>query len=99
MTYDVRVTFAGIIGSDEIYTVDADSEEDAIAEAELLARDDLSYLEAVEVDEDEWEVTVGFANYVGVEETYTVTAESEEDACDLAIEEAVYDLDYEIDED
>ena len=48
--YEISVNFAGFVGCDEVYTVYADSEEDAIEQALKEAYDDLS---AEVVTEDE----------------------------------------------
>ena len=51
-TYTVSVNFAGFIGCDEEYEVEASSPEEAIEEARQMAEDDLSF-EIVEEEEDE----------------------------------------------
>ena len=94
--YEVEVNFAGYVGADERYFVWAENEEDAIIKAEEEAADDLSCEDWTEVDDGEWEVSVGFCGFIGVEESYTVYAESEEEACDAAIDEARMDLSGEV---
>lgn len=51
-TYTVSVNFAGFIGYDEEYVVEATSPEEAIEEAREMAIDDLVF-EIVEEEEDE----------------------------------------------
>lgn len=94
--YTVSVTFGGFIGGDETYTVYAEDEDDAIEQAKDEAEADLSATEVHHVEDDEYEVTVNFAGYIGVEDTYTVYAEDDEEAGILAEEEAASDLSYEI---
>ena len=91
-TYKVEVSFAGMIGAEEVYTVDAENDEEAISEALEQARDDLSIDDLTEVDEDEWEGDVGFCGYVGVSESYSVYATSEDEAYDEILEAAFDDL-------
>ena len=49
MIYKVRVNFCGFVGCDEVYEVEADSEDEAIELARQNAEDDLSY----EIDDEE----------------------------------------------
>ena len=95
-TYTVTVNFAGFIGYDNDYEVDAESEEDAIIEAEEMAKDDLEVDEVEEADEGEWQVGICYANMSGGVEQYTVYAESEEDAVEQALADAAADLSGEI---
>lgn len=90
--YTVIVTFATYVGSEEEFNVFAASEEEASEQALELARDELSMEDVTQIDDDEWEVTINWAGFIGIDETYTVTADSEEDAIDQAIEEASWDL-------
>ena len=90
--YIVTISFGGYVGSDNEYEVSGTNEEDATSDALDQAKGDLSVEDFVEVDENEWEVTVGFAGQLGTEETYTVTADNEDEAADAAIEEASWDL-------
>lgn len=90
--YSAIITFAGYVGSEEEFNVFAASEEEASEQALEQARDELSMSDIVQIDDDEWEVTINWAGFIGIEETYTVTADSEEDAIDQAIEEATWDL-------
>ena len=96
MTFTCNVTFAGYIGSDTEYVVDAENEEDAIQEAIGLAEGDLTIEDIAESDEGEYEVTVGFGEYVGIEETYTAYCDNESDAENVALEMAKDDLEAEI---
>ena len=90
--YSVIITFAGYVGSEEDFNVFAASEEDASEQALEQARDELSMADIAQIADDEWEVTINWAGFIGIEETYTVTADTEEDAIDQAIEEASWDL-------
>lgn len=96
MYYKAIVTFCGLIGSDKIYKVEADNEEEAFEEINEQATSDLDILYVEQVDEDAYEVTIGFAGLDGIEETYTVYADSEEDAEFNATDEAVMDLNIEL---
>jgi len=90
--FSITVSFGGYIGADEIYEVYADSEDEAIDEALDDAFENLEVEDVVETARDTWEVTIGFAGMIGVEETYEVEASNEEDACDAALEMARDDL-------
>ena len=94
--YKGVVTFCGFIGSDEIYEVEADNEEEALEEINEQATSDLEVLDVEQVDDDEYEVTIRFAGFIGIEETYTVYADSEEDAEFNATDEAAMDLNIEL---
>lgn len=91
-SYSVIITFATYVGSEEEFNVYASNEEEAAEQALEDARMELSDVDVVQIDDDEWEVTVNWAGFIGIEETYTVYADSEEDAVDQALEEAVGDL-------
>lgn len=95
-TYTIEVNFGGFIGADEEYEVDAANEDDAIDEALEMAKDDLNILNLKKTDEDEYEATVGFRGYAGVENVYTVYARDEDEAREDAIEEASNDLSAEV---
>jgi len=90
--YEVNVTFGGYIGSDQFYRVDATSTEDAIDTALDEAEEELGIISVTHVEDDEYEVVVGFAGLSGVENTYTVYADDEDEAEMQAIEEAKWDL-------
>ena len=94
--YKVSVNFGGFIGGDEEYSVDATSDEEAENEAIEMAADDLNPEDVNQIDDDEWEVTISFAGFIGVEDTYTVFADDEDEAIGAAIEEAKWDLTAEI---
>lgn len=94
--YDVVVGFHGFVGIEQEYTINARSKQEAVdyaldqpgSEAEM----DLS-AENIEDDGDgQYTVTINFAGYIGSDEDYTVYAESEEEAEQLALEEAKNDL-------
>lgn len=95
-SYTVIVNFAGYMGADEDYHVIEADEDDAIYAALEQARDDLSIEDIEEIDEGEYEVHVGFCGYIGVEEVYTVIADSEDEASEGAIDYAYNDLSAEI---
>lgn len=90
--YTVQVNFAGFIGSDVDYDVVAETEEAAIAAAIDEATSDLDVVDVEETDEGEYTVTVGYGGFVGVEEQYEVSADDADEACEAAIDEAVWDL-------
>lgn len=89
-TYTITVNFAGFIGADITYEEVASTLEEAEELAIEDAADDLTIESVEQVDDDEFEVTVGFGGYIGVENSYTVFADSEEDAELEAIEEAKF---------
>lgn len=100
ITYRVEVGFHGYIGASEeieIYAP-ADATEDELlsiiqdinGEAGMLLEIDEG--DIVFLGDGEWGITVGFAGYMGVEETYTVYADSVDDAVDQAYDEAIWDL-------
>ena len=90
--YRITINFAGYVGADNTYSVVAETREEAIEEAIEEAADDLTIENIEYIDDGEYEVTIGFCGYIGVEETYVVSADSEEDAENAAIEEAKWDL-------
>lgn len=94
--YTVTVNFATYTGVDEDYTEYASSEKEAIDQAIEEAKYDLEVVSVTETDEDTYEVDVVFAGYSNVVETYVVLADDEDEAEELAIEEAASDLSAEI---
>lgn len=94
--YDVVVNFAGFIGADQEYNVYAMSKSDAVCEAldnpGSEAEVELSADEIEDNGDGTYDVTVSFAGLIGAENTYTVSAEDEDDAERLALEEAKADL-------
>ena len=86
--YQVTVNFATYVGADETYNVFSADEDAAKEDALAQAADDLTVESVEEIDDGEYAVSVGFASMVGVEEEITVFADSEEEAEDLALEEA-----------
>ena len=94
--YEVSVNFAGYIGADETYTVYAENDEAAESLAVEMAREDLNIEDIDQVSDDEYVVTISFCDFIGVEEEYTVYADDETEAEDLAREEALSDLTPEI---
>ena len=109
ITYRVYVGFCGYVGASEEVEIEAPigaTEEEILS----LVQDDADVAYLLEVDEDEivdlgdgeWEVTINFAGYMGIDETYTVYADTIDEAVDAALEEAKWDLtveDFEPDED
>lgn len=94
--YEVSVNFGGYVGADNIYTVYANDEEEAEDLAIEDAKSDLNFLDIVETDDGEWEVTIGFCDFIGVEETYQVYADDENSAFDAAVADAEWDLTAEV---
>lgn len=97
-SYTGTVNFAGYIGADETYTTIADSIEDAEEQILEQAREDLVVEDVEEIDEGEYEVTVNFCTFIGVDEIYKVYAEDEDEAAEAGLEEASYDLSVEFDD-
>ena len=95
MNYDVLVSFAGYVGSEQLYSVVAEDEDEAIEAALAEARDDLSVEDVRDMGDGEFEVDVNFAGLVGVTETYTVYSDDEDEARVDAINDAEFDLDAE----
>lgn len=91
-SFTVTVNFAGYIGADEDYEVMAMDADSAIEEAIELAKDDLTVEDVNQIDEDEWEVSIGFCDFIGVEEIHNVSGSNEDEAIENALEEAVWDL-------
>ena len=91
-SYTGTVNFAGYIGADETYTTIADSIEDAEEQILEQAREDLVVEEVEEIDDGEYEVTVNFCTFVGVDEIYKAYADDEAEAADAGLEEASFDL-------
>lgn len=94
--YSVEVIFNGYTSGPMQFDVTADSEEDAVDAAIEEAKDELVVVDMELVDEDEYEVQVQFGGMVGIEETYDVEANSEDDAETAALEEAGWDLEGEV---
>lgn len=94
--WEVSVSFNGFIGSEKIYSVSADDEDGALLAAEESAKEDLEVTDCINIEDDEWEVTVNFDGLIGIEETYTVYADDEDEAYVAAIEEAADDLEAEL---
>lgn len=90
--YVVTVRFAGMPVSDSEYEVDATSQSDAEDEALENAQDDLSIEDTEDLGEGDYEVEVGFGGMIGVSETYSISADSQDQAEDYALEEAASDL-------
>lgn len=94
--YTVRASF-GFIGDETIYDdIYAKNEEDALEQARSTAEEELSVENIEMIDEDEYEVEVSFGGMIGVSNFYTVTANSEEEAEEEALQEAVWDIEVEI---
>ena len=91
-TFEVEIGFCGFIGCSETYTVDAVSQSAAEADALEEAAEDLSVENVEQLDDDEYEVEIGFGGFVGCSETYTVDADSSEDAEIEALSQAQDDL-------
>lgn len=98
-SYTGTVSFAGFIGADETYTTIADSIEDAEEQILEQAKEDLIVEEVEEIDDGEYEVTVNFCTFVGVDEIYKVYADDEDEAADAGLEEASFDLSVEFEDD
>lgn len=95
MEYTGNVTFAGYIGSDTEFTVYAEDESEAEELISEEAAAELTVEDVSQTDESEWEVTIGFAGFIGIEETYTVYEDTEDEAIEAALEEARADLEVE----
>jgi len=74
-TFEVEVGFAGAIGVENTYYIEADSESEAAELALERAQEDL---EAEPSEDDEDEYVVNFCGFIGGEETYY--ADDEDDA-------------------
>jgi hypothetical protein len=96
MNYDVLVSFAGYVGSEQLYSVDANDEDEAIDLAIDEAADDLSSEETINQGDGEWLVEINFAGLAGITESYEVYGPSEDDAIEAALELAKDDLSGEI---
>lgn len=98
--YNVLVNFASFVGVENEYgPYYATDEDDARYQALEDARDDLSVENIEQIDDDEYEVEVNFATFIGANEFYTVYADSEEEAEERALQDAFDDLSAEIIED
>ena len=100
ITYKVEVGFAGYIDTLEEIEIDAPVDSDENDLETILQDDSNIYLELLTIDEDDivelgddgYEITVNFAGYIGADETYTVYAESIDDAIEEAYDAAKSDL-------
>lgn len=100
MIYRVTVGFSGFIGTEE--EVDVVAPRDASeAELESIIQNDVGLItelldieedDVVSLGDDEWEVPVSFAGYIGTETLYTVYAETLDEAIAAAYEEATTDI-------
>lgn len=89
--YEVTVRFVGI-GCEETYDVIGRNERYAENSALGKAAEDLYAEEINHIEDDEYEVTVNFNGFIGCDETYTVYADSEDEAEELGIDAAIEDL-------
>ena len=97
-TFKVSVNFAGYIGADEEYEVDAENEELAEDEAIDAAKNDLT-VDSVEETDDGYEVEIGFCGMIGVSEIYEISsdeADDQDEAEDIALQQAEWDLNPEV---
>ena len=94
--YTANVNFGGYIGADQSYSVEATNRDEALEMIRDLAADDLEVTDIQDLGDGDWEVTVGFAGFIGVEETYSVYEEDEDAAYELALEEAKDELEIEL---
>lgn len=100
ITYKVEIGFAGYIDTLEEIEIDAPVGSDENDLEGIIQDDSNIYLDLLTIDEDDivelgddgYEITVNFAGYVGADETYTVYAESIDDAIEEAYEAAKSDL-------
>ena len=96
--YNVTINFCGFIGRDEELVIDARAGIDADELLYIIQEDYADELldgEVIDVDEEDdmYEVEVTFAGQIGTSEIYSVWADDEDEAIDLAIEEAKDDID------
>lgn len=95
-TYEVKIGFAGFIGVEEDYRVQAKNRVDAVNyaldEPGSEAEQDLSADDVTDNGDGSYTVTVSFAGNIGADKEYEVYADSEEEAEQNAIEEAKSDL-------
>jgi len=100
ITYKVEVGFAGYIDTLEEIEIDAPVGSDETDLEEIILNDNDLIMSLLEIDEDDivelgddgYEITVNFAGYIGVDEVYTIYAESIDDAIEEAYEAAKSDL-------
>ena len=90
--YVVSIGFAGYFGVENAYHVSANSEDEAVEFALEEAREDLYVDNVTEIEDGVYSVAVNFAGFRGADETYEVDANDEDDATDIALEEAYDDL-------
>lgn len=96
-TYRLEISFAGMRNSTETFEIDAPVgvDEDYLLTKLLEEEDIYDFLEVTEVEDlgdGEYEVTINFGGYIGVDSFYTVDADDEDEAADFAIEEAKDDI-------
>jgi len=96
-TYRIELSFAGMINSTESFEIEAPVgvDEDYLLERLFEEEDIYDFLEVTEVEDlgdGEYEVTINFGGYIGIDNTYTVDADDEDEAADFAIEEAKDDI-------
>ena len=96
--FEVEVKFGGYIGSESYYDVSAEDEDEAIENALKEAKSDLEVTDVEDLGDGDWDVTVQFNGFIGVENVYTETADDQDEAEELALEEAADDLEAEISE-
>ena len=100
ITYRVIVGFAGFIGAEEEIDIDAPVDAGENTLESIIQNDPTLVMELLEIDEDEvvslgdneWEVPVTFAGFLGTETLYNVYAETLDEAIELAYEEASADI-------
>lgn len=94
--FTVEVTFSGLTGASECYTEYADDADDAVFKALDDAADDLEVTDVTDNGDGTYDVNVRFAGYIGIDNSYVVSADDEDEASDLALEEAREDLEGEV---
>ena len=93
--YTVAVSLVTLNGAmaTEYYDVYADDEESAIVQAKMSAEEDLSVEDVEEIRNNIYRVDLSLN---GSTVSYRISANDEEEACELVIEQAHWDLEAEI---
>ena len=90
--YTITIGYYGYMEIEKEYEVVATSKDEAIEYALEEAKQDLEVEDIEQEDENTYTVCVSFATYIEAEESFSVNAEDESEAEDLALEEASYEL-------
>lgn len=90
--YDIEIGFAGMVGVSVLYNVEANNYDEAVDAAIEEAKNELEVTDVEDLGDGEYEVSIIFGGMGASETTYEVSAEDQDEAKEIALDEAEYDL-------